>query len=368
MTALKSLPIFFLLFSACYGNAQEIKKHWNEGKLSWEDFQGLSGQERGVYFRYFLRFETGKERFADTLVRKYFTEAYMLKNESWVNLQQNSEEQLLYYQLIFDILEWYRRKLQTALDNGVSLDRAENIFKSYFEDCNKKIAEIKLTTDNGDDEVAVAAWASKIRNELDSMPAYRLPTFKKTAFSAGVHFDLASFGFAGPVANYLKPAFGFAVGVEFAWKKLTLVFNDALIFNKVKQPFSHEGNWEEGENLSAVAVEIGLSYPVFENSKFKLAPFAAFGQNFFSPRPANEQDTRSINSGGLAIGINTDFKIRKSISLIPSPVFKAGEFTEQSIRLKLSWQKIEFTDQLKGYGFGITAGFNGFINFIKVGS
>ena len=106
--------ISIIIIVGVYG--QENRKNWTDGKLTWNDFQERE-QSIGVSeLEYFLGYNTGKHKFNDTTVFRIQTFCYMDRNLSWIDKDFKNNQYLKYNQVIFNIAELYRRKLQYALD------------------------------------------------------------------------------------------------------------------------------------------------------------------------------------------------------------------------------------------------------------
>lgn len=361
--------IFILLFFSAYCQAQDTRKYWSEGPLTWDDFQGLPPDQNrlGSEFNYILSYEFGTNKFRDTTLTKYMAVVYMLKDASWVNLEQQVPNQLRYYQVLFDILEVQRRKFQKDLDRAERLAELPSLFDSYFRTTKGRIDHFEKETNGGQNPGVLATWESKIQNELQALPIQIIPPFLVSNFGIGLHFDLPVFqGLTGPVSGYLSPALGFSVGFEFGWKKMVFIFNDALLFNRVKQDFLTKNNWEKGKILSGSLVELGLGYRCWDRPKYKITPYAGLGFNQFSYRAdKNTQEEYSMDSYGPLIGLNVDFKLGKYINLAPNYFANGRQFYETSILTKFSIQKIDLSNQLKGFAFNLSVGYSGFIHFLK---
>jgi hypothetical protein len=107
----KIIILLFGLFSTCELSAQYYKKEWLDGKLTWEDFTERTGGQNISELSYFLGYNTGKQKQGDTVIVRNVAYSYMDRNLSWINPAYKTEQQLRYNQIIFDIVETYKRKL-----------------------------------------------------------------------------------------------------------------------------------------------------------------------------------------------------------------------------------------------------------------
>lgn len=121
---MKRLLTFFLIcFSFVeYTRAEDIinYKYWDEGKLTWDDFQDtLSLKGVPSAFNAFLRIEKTEKRDGNTRTIRPEAQACFDKRHSFADRQIQNENLLRLFQLKYDLLEMYRRRLQTELNLGV---------------------------------------------------------------------------------------------------------------------------------------------------------------------------------------------------------------------------------------------------------
>ena len=115
---MKRLLTFFLIcFSFVeYTRAEDIidYKYWDEGKLTWDDFQDtLSLKGVPSAFNAFLRIEKTEKRDGNTRTIRPEAQACFDKRHSFADRQIQNENLLRLFQLKYDLLEMYRRRLQT---------------------------------------------------------------------------------------------------------------------------------------------------------------------------------------------------------------------------------------------------------------
>ena len=116
---IKIVIIFLANLILAYGLfAQNNTREWSQGKLTWDDFkEGKSElhESQISYFAYSFLFFPERQMFENALVVRNVARAHMDRNLSWVNPEYKTEQLLRYNQVIFDIVELYRRKLQIEL-------------------------------------------------------------------------------------------------------------------------------------------------------------------------------------------------------------------------------------------------------------
>lgn len=135
---MKRLLTFFLIcFSFVeYTRAEDIidYKYWDEGKLTWDDFQDtLSLKGVPSAFNAFLRIEKTEKRDGNTRTIRPEAQACFDKRHSFADRQIQNENLLRLFQLKYDLLEMYRRRLQTELNLGVVGIAADNRTRQYMD-------------------------------------------------------------------------------------------------------------------------------------------------------------------------------------------------------------------------------------------
>jgi hypothetical protein len=119
--------------------AQENQKNWRDGKLSWLDFSEKETNQGVSELKYFLGYKADKLKFGDTTVFRIKAEAYMDKKLSWINPAFKEEQYLRFNQVIFDIIEIHRRRLQVELDKANSYKEIERKINQVYTTCNNEI-------------------------------------------------------------------------------------------------------------------------------------------------------------------------------------------------------------------------------------
>lgn len=149
---------------------------WQPGvRLQWDDFRSRTGSS-GVYKAY----TTAGIRYAidapDGMVR-IKTEAYFLKDESWVHVDHKVDALLRHEQGHFDIAGVFGNRLKKAMAHlevsaeefmRLSLnEKAEQIFQEIYADLDATQQRYDQETVHGTNTEAQSAWEAWIREELN---------------------------------------------------------------------------------------------------------------------------------------------------------------------------------------------------------
>ena len=116
------------------------------------------------YIEFYLDIEENEEYELGTSWVELVAAAYMDKKLSWVDKKHCTAEELRYNQVIFDLVELFRRRLQVVIDTGGNADidyyirLLEHVTDSFCRD-----------TRYGANTLAVVAWETKVGKQLDSI-------------------------------------------------------------------------------------------------------------------------------------------------------------------------------------------------------
>lgn len=353
--------LLFLIITFHHSFSQTTERHWEEGELTWNDFQGeafLSSphtSELNTQFGY----STAKKKLNDTTLYTFETRNYITPEISWVKEEYKSEELLRYNQVLFNIMELHRRRLQRTLHRIDNLYMAEEKYRTIFSAANYEVKRFQNDTDFGTDLSALEYWDNRIRKELNATPYEVVPELKDRKFGYGINAGFGSGIFTSNLGEHFTPTFNFIFGFEFAYKNTLLFLNGTLAGNRVKREFiENELAWSEDFKTHVAIIDVSLGQMILDNAKHKLTPFAGFGiLEFTAANSAEEFDIYRMVNYGLIYGVNYDFKFRKTVRLTPPPAF--GTFREKfesSIRVKLYVTSGRFED-MKGASINLAAGY-----------
>lgn len=347
--------------------AQDFKKDWTEGKLSWSDFSEMKGSQVISELKYFLEYNTDKQRFGDTTVIRNVAKCYMDKKLSWINPDFKNDQYLRYNQVVFDIVELHRRRLQYELDRANSIFEIEGIFNYIYNSCNVEIAKFQKESNVGRDLNSIVFWEQKILDELRFYSDTKIPEFENRDFGYAIHAGMGSGFFTGSLGEHFTPTFNFMFGFDFAYKKSILYLNGTLAGDKVKKDYISDKNWYKGQHVNVAIIDISYGYALIDNAKLKVSPFAGLGITEFSGvnKDSKKADLR-IDDYNIIFGINADYKLRTRLKLVPDPAIGLKEKVETSIRARLYVSRAKYYADLQGYSINLTIGICGFGNFIRV--
>jgi len=359
--------VVIVLFFSSELIAQELKKEWNEGKLTWQDFTERESDFSISELKYFLAYHTEKKEYGDTIVNRYKATCYINKNFSWINPAFKIEQYLRYNQVIFNLVEIHRRKLQYELDRLNYYYESEGKFNTIYASCNSEIEKFKKDSNEGRLVNAIDFWEHITNEELKSYRDSKIPDFENKNFGYGMHAGLGTGVFTGSLSEHFSPTFNIIFGFDFAYKKSILFLNGTIGFNKVNKDYMSAITWNKGQRTNVAIADISYGYPLIDNKTIKLTPFAGLGVVELSEVKKNEEENElRIVDYNLIFGINTDFKLKTRLSFVPNPVLGVKEKLQTAIRARLYVAKANYYDNLKGCSVNLSLGFSGFGNMIRL--
>lgn len=156
----------FCFFASFTVSAQYDLRPWQTGDLTWNDFRVVDTNtvKEHSYIEFYLDIEENEEYELGTSWVELVAAAYMDKKLSWVDKKHCTAEELRYNQVIFDLVELFRRRLQVVIDTGGNADidyyirLLEHVTDSFCRD-----------TRYGANTLAVVAWETKVGKQLDSI-------------------------------------------------------------------------------------------------------------------------------------------------------------------------------------------------------
>jgi hypothetical protein len=341
LSHMKKILCLFLSLLCFEAIGQSVERLWEEGELSWDDFKGEPFEEspNSSELNYNLSYITTKKKVGDTTLFMFETRNYMNPGISWVKESDKSEQLLKYNQVLFDILEVHRRKLQSTLHRLDNIYRAEDKFRTEFEYCNQELRRFRKETKQGADLAVLDYWEKRISTELGDNPFELIPEYDEGWFGYGMNAGFGAGLLTESIGEHFTPTFDFTYGFDFAIKNTVLNLNAVLAGNRVKLDYREDDRlWPKDLKTNVAIIDLSIGQTIFNNAKHKITPFAGFGIMEFSvaEKEGEEYQDQRIVNYGVIYGLYYDLKFKKSIRITPSPFGgRYREAVDQSIRVKL---------------------------------
>jgi hypothetical protein len=361
----------FLFFLNFYSFCQNNERLWEHGKLTWEDFQSesIDFNQNDSELSYHISYSTTREKTGDTTFLKFQTKNFIIPKNSWVKENKKNDQLLKYNQVLFDIIEIYRRELQYDLNRIGNIYLADKIFSQLNEKLNAEIRLFQRQTKLGSEYSKLDEWSLKIDEELKDLELEAIPEITDKNFGIGLNIGFGTGLFSGNIRNNFTPSFNIGYGFDFAYKKFSLLLNASLASNKIKDGFSeNQLTWESNLKTNTTILDASLGYTFIDNSKHKITSFAGIGvfEVAVSDNEGDNYSNHRITSTSLVYGLNYDFKFLKAIRLTPAPFFNGyKERAEHSLRVRLYFAHPTF-ENMRGTSFNLIVGYSLFSRIIKL--
>jgi len=366
MNKLLCLFIIYIIFINEIQSQDNIK-YWNEGNLTWADFQEKSSDNEVSELFYNFGYSSKKQKFGDTTLSRLSAYCYIDKNLSWIDTVFKDDQYLKYNQVIFNILELFRRNLQYELDRLSSISEVQNKSQMVYSKLNSEIKKYKDETEQGDDLDIIDLWDSRITQELKMASDDRIPAFTDRNFGYGINLGFGSGFFTNSLSNYFSPTINFIVGFDLGYKNSILYLNATLASDKVKNNFLADNYWSSGQRADVAIIDISMGQALINNQNIKFSPFFGLGITEFTSTTQTEPktDLRFVDYNYL-FGLNLDVKLKTTISIIPPEFTSPRVKFETGIRIKLYVAHVNYNMDLEGNSINLTVGINRFCNLIRI--
>lgn len=174
LTLLASV-LLALLYTAASGQKSDTL-HWKENKpLQWSDFKakpksGLTGEA-------FCNLEANYEKPNPLKKTKFKIYAVWDKGKSWIAPSSRTEDELRYYQVLFDIYEVQARRLRKEFSEArLGLDPEAEFRRRYnlaSEALRQETIDYRDETNEGADTDAVKKWQDKQKAALKELEKFK---------------------------------------------------------------------------------------------------------------------------------------------------------------------------------------------------
>ena len=145
--------------------------HWKETtKLEWKDFKGKSqGQSQATMLM--------NAQYKKVLKGKAQVETIFDRKRSWATKEEQTEQELKFYQTLFDLYEVASRKLRKEFkETKFGLD-PDKVFQSKYNtalaELNERDQTYKEETEMGGNAAEIEKWSKTLKNELKELEAFK---------------------------------------------------------------------------------------------------------------------------------------------------------------------------------------------------
>lgn len=151
--------------------------HWKESKpLTWNDFKGKP--KNGMNGEAFCMIDARYEKPNPLKKTKFKIYAVWDKSKSWIAANSKNENELLYYQVLFNIYEVHARQLRKDFSEikkwGID---PEKTFRAKYNEADASLTEeehnLRDETDDGSSIDILKKWDEKVKKELNDLAQFQ---------------------------------------------------------------------------------------------------------------------------------------------------------------------------------------------------
>ncbi|NVK53571.1 MAG: hypothetical protein HWD85_11600 [Flavobacteriaceae bacterium] len=356
----KRFILILILATSLQLTAQEYRKYWKDGKLTWNDFQGTHTKNSTTNLAYTLSYHTDKKLLDNVLYFGLFADAYMDKALSFTHPNFRNNANLAYNQVIFNLIEISKRKLQKELMLLDNIYQSSSLLMDTKSQLQKRILDFQEESNNGLMSEITEKWKLITEKELAEIPIFNLPDYKKSNWTYGLYGGL-NYGIqAGDFKDIFNNTLALSFGFEFSYHRVLLGLNMSLTNSKLNKDLQDNLLFiPKGEKSTISMFNLTVGYPLYETNKLKIAPFVGYGSTALGETGDKKNKTETTTSTSI-FGLNFDFKNRKRVNFTPM-LLNIREEGNSYIRAQFFMAKSNFNPNLSGYSFhiGIAYGIEG---------
>lgn len=364
-------------FTSAFAIGVEPKniKRWDSGKLTWDDFKE-STDEKGVTssLRAWIGGEKTKDKQGSITVYHPVLYTYIDLDRAWTHPDYRTEEALRYNQAVFDLMEYYCRKLQQDIDKGLPTIEIEAAMRNYSATYDEQIKSMREETVEGRNEKKLVEWETYIAGLLDSTSPSVPVNFVPRNFGYGIVLG-ANIEFpTGKLAHYFTPSGQFSFGVDLAYKKTHFLADFAGGFTRngadMLIPYKNELiKWEKNRHTIYSTIDLCLGYEVYDSHRVRVMPFAGIVWSQYS-KVMDVDDHRNeikvaVSDFNAIAGLTVDYKFSTLLSVNPSSWFGHKEMYTSSLRMKAYVSYADYDLFERGCHVGISVAYSGFARMVR---
>ena len=343
---------------------------WSTTPISWDGFYEVAPNNdsslSNFSYRIGIRYE--KKIITDTLLVHTEVYAYMSKKNSWVKNEAKTKQFLAYHQILLNMLELYRRKIQNVyytLDNPYTAD-------SLFEDYSKAYETERVSFSNqyfssSNKDSLINHFLNTTNNVLNEETNNSIPNHDKKSLGYGINASIGYLTLNNSLGKKFTNTPIFNAGIDLSYKKIVFGINGYMGWNKVKNEFSYtENTWNKGLKTGIISVELSIGYNIQLN-KISFRPFG--GINFLQLAPTtnlNAFNGYTIGGNTLVAGVIGDYKLKKVLKLVPGSLFYNRVYSEMDIQFKFSYLPLDFRNNFQSNSILLTVGISTLSRVIEV--
>ena len=308
----------FTLLLPVLAMGQKNIRFWEKGPLTWSDFSLVNesiGREHS-YLEFGLTVITRDQDINNMTIPVKTAVAFANKEMSWVDSNYRTPSQLRYNQVVFNIVELHRRRLQVVVDTGGNVN-----MDYYMKLLTYEVDSFCLQSDYGNDTAEVLWWEQEIRRQMDTITPIMVERHQKaneiTGFRPkmrlGMYFGGGAKFFTGDIHRYFAPSGGFYFDVDGgSWRH---VFNFGFYIGggrcKVDTLFATnpDNDLYSDDKISTLDMHFDYGFAVIDGNRLTVTPFVGYGLQGFYFNEDGNKTAGGPSEGCWRLGIDAKYDV-----------------------------------------------------------
>lgn len=318
-----ALSAALLLLLPLMALGQKTPRYWEKGPLTWNDFTVVDksiGAEHS-YLEFGLDVVPRKHDVDGGSVMVSTAVAFANKEMSWVDGAFRTPAQLRYNQVVFNIAELHRRRLQVVVDTGgtVNMDYRMRLL-------THEVDSFCRASNFGNDTAEVLWWEQAIRRQMDSVTPLMVEKHALANKVEGMRPDgcfgmSMGFGskfFMGDIHRYFAPSGGYYFDMFGGGGRNVFTFGFYVGGGRCKPDSILTVNPDNllywNDKIMTLDLHVDYGYSVVSNRRLTLTPFVGYGlQGVYYSTP-DEGASGGPSEGCWRVGVDAQYDLAQAQS------------------------------------------------------
>ncbi len=297
---------------------------WEKGPLTWKNFTSVGesiGNEHS-YIEFFLDIENRRQDIDGVTWPVMTAVAGMDKQLSWVDTNHRTPEELHYNQVLFNLVELYRRHLQVAIDTS-DKSSPDSVFtkikKEYMQYLTYEANYYCRSTRYGADTAAVNRWDYDVRLRMDSItpfmvekhaPAFVLPNYS-LPYCVGTNIGGGFKYFGGGMQPLFAPSGGVYWDLELGYGRHILTLGMYLGGGRCKldtlRAVEDKNTLLGSDEILTMDLYANYGFAVVDSRSLRIMPFVGYGMQGLFYSDATNQTSGGPKEGCWRAGVDVKY-------------------------------------------------------------
>lgn len=335
------LIVLLLGLNAAFAQETEssTQRTWSMGPLTWDDFTTVVRETAATpnpeypvehsFLEFVFDIRTVVKEHDGIKTGDPEAVAYTLKNKSWADSAFRTPAELRYNQVLFDMVELFRRRLQQWLiaypdyNDEAFLD---SIMQLAIDSTDAYCSETRF----GQDTDAVLEWQQRMHNALtssalkasaDSAAVRAQYAYVDDPFRLGGSLSAVFLGTGGELHDYFSHGGGLGLGFEMGFNRHFFILEGSVGAAKCLQdaPNAEDpiNNLFVDDPLEVLSGWFAYGFSVVDRTRLRITPFVGWGGlgYFFTEDDDSSDDATSFGSGNGCwhFGLDMQYHFHNSI-------------------------------------------------------